>query len=167
MVIYKYNNKKGGGIMNEFMQIIWIAAMIAALILEAASFTLISVWFALGALAAVIASLLGAPVWIQTAVFLAVSICSLAVTRPVLKKMMPQKYIPTNGELDIGRNAVVIERIDPATGTGRVRIGGIDWGARTEDGSSVDEGEVVTVTAKGAAFVTVSQNRPITFKKES
>lgn len=141
-----------------FMHIIWIVIMIAALILEGASFTLVSVWFALGALAAEIAAILGAPVTLQFIVFFAVSIISLAATRPLVRKLMPKKYIPTNGELDIGKNAVVIEKIDLSAGTGRVRVEGVDWGAKSEDGSVIDEGAFVTVTGKGAASLTVRKN---------
>ena len=67
------------------------------------------------------------------------------------------KNTPTNGELDIGKKAIVIEKIDPEAGTGRVRIEGVDWGARTADSSVIEKGETVVVKAKGAAFVTVAK----------
>ena len=86
----------------------------------------------------------------------AVSVITLAVTRPVVKKIMP-KNTPTNGELDIGKKAIVIEKIDPEAGTGRVRIEGVDWGAKTADSSVIEKGETVVVKAKGAAFVTVAK----------
>lgn len=138
------------------MYVIWIIVLAAAVLVEAASFSLLSVWFAFGALAAMIAALLGAPEAVQIAVFLIVSIVSLAATRPALKKIMPKKYIPTNGELDIGKKAVVIERIDNDAGSGRVRLDGVDWGAVSADGSAIPEGASVTVTDKGAAFLTVT-----------
>lgn len=143
------------------MYIIWIIVLIAGIFAEAATFSLISIWFALGALAAVITAALGAGTPVQIAVFLAVSVISLAATRPVIRKIMPKKYIPTNGELDIGKSAVVIERIDPEAGTGRVRIEGVDWGARSSDGSVIDEGKTVIIKDKGAAYVTVEAPKTI------
>lgn len=138
------------------MCVLWIVVMVAAVIVEAASLTLLSIWFAAGALAAVIATLLGAGTGVQVGVFLSVSLILLAVTRPILKKFMPKKYIPTNGELDLGKTAVVIERIDGMTGTGRVRLEGVDWGAVSADGAVIEAGVSVTVIAKGAAYLTVT-----------
>ncbi len=143
------------------MYIIWIIVLVAGILAEAATFTLISVWFALGALAALIAAAVGADMAVQIAVFLAVSVITLAFTRPVVRRIMPKKYTPTNGELDIGKSALVIERIDPAAGTGRVRIDGVDWGARSSDGSVIDEGKTVIIKEKGAAYVTVGLTKTI------
>ncbi len=139
------------------MYIIWILLMIAAILVEAATFTLVSIWFAVGALAAVIAAVCGASVMVQIIVFLIVSVGAMLVTRPFLKKFMPNKYIPTNGELDIGKNAIVIEKIDAVAGTGRVRVEGVDWGAKTADGAVIDEGVTVVIKEKGAAFLTVEK----------
>lgn len=140
------------------MYILWIIVMIAAVLVEVASFALLSIWFAVGALAALIAAILGAGTGVQIGVFLGVSVILLAATRPLLKKFMPGKYIPTNGELDLGKTAVVIEKIDGMTGTGRVRLEGVDWGAVSADGSVIEEGVSVTVIAKGSAYLTV---RPV------
>ncbi|WP_432651785.1 NfeD family protein [Huintestinicola sp.] len=137
------------------MYILWIIVMIAAVLVEAASFALLSIWFAVGALAALVAAILGAGTGVQIGVFLAVSVILLAATRPLLKKLMPKKYIPTNGELDLGKTAVVIEKIDGMAGTGRVRLEGVDWGAVSADGSVIETGVSVTVIAKGAAYLTV------------
>lgn len=147
---------KGADIMTG-IYIFWLVVLVAAIAIEAASFTLISIWFALGALAAFIAAFCGAPWFIQIVVFLAVSIIALALTRPLLKKLMPKKYIPTNGELDIGKTAVVTERIDAAAGTGRVCLGGINWGANSVDGSVIEEGTMVVIRQKGAAYLTVEK----------
>lgn len=141
--------------MGEF--IFWLVILVASILIEVSTFALVSIWFAVGALAAMIAALLGAPMGVQIAVFLIASVVLLAYTRPLLRRLMPKGYIPTNGELDIGRSALVIETIDGTAGTGRVRLDGIDWGARTEDGSVIKEGSTVIIKAKGAAFVTVEK----------
>ena len=137
------------------MYILWIIVMVAAVLVEVASFALLSIWFAVGALAAVIAALLGAGTGVQIGVFLGVSLILLAATRPLLKKFMPKKYIPTNGELDLGKTAVVIEKIDGMAGTGRVRLEGVDWGAGSADGSIIESGVSVTLISKGAAYLNV------------
>lgn len=137
------------------MYILWIIVMVAAVLVEAASFALLSIWFAVGALAALVAAILGAGTGVQIGVFLGVSVILLAATRPLLKRFMPKKYIPTNGELDLGKTAVVIEKIDSMAGTGRVRLEGVDWGAVSADGSVIETGISVTVIAKGAAYLTV------------
>lgn len=144
--------------MNGLMNVIWIAALVTFILIEAATFSLTSVWFAVGALAAVIASALGASVAVQIYIFVGVSFVTLILSRPMVKKFMSHGYTPTNGELDIGKNAIVIERIDPVSGTGRVRLGGVDWGAKSADGAPIEEGETVTVTGKGSAFLTVSRS---------
>jgi len=139
------------------MYILWIIVLIAAALAEAATCALISIWFALGALAALIAVVCGAEFGIQLAVFVAVTVIALAITRPVVKKIMPKSYTPTNGELDIGKKATVIEKIDPKAGTGRVRLNDVDWGAKASDNSVIESGETVVVVSKGAAFVTVER----------
>jgi len=137
------------------MIILWIILVVVAVLLEAATMALVSIWFAAGALAAVVAAALGFPLWVQIAVFLIVSLVLLAATRPLLKKLMPDKYIPTNGELDIGKKAVVIETVDNAKATGRVKLDGVDWSADSWDGSVIKKDTVVIVKARGTTKLTV------------
>lgn len=67
------------------------------------------------------------------------------------------KTHPQTASLTYGKKAIVIEKIDPEAGTGRVRIEGVDWGAKTADSSVIEKGETVVVKSKGAAFVTVAK----------
>lgn len=127
------------------MIIVWVVIFVAALIVEAASFALVSIWFAAGALGALIAASLGASVTVQLIVFALLAGLLLIFTRPLLKKLFPHKFIPTNSELEIGKTAVVIEAIDNASGKGRVRLGGVDWSAAAEGGEKIPEGEIVKV----------------------
>ena len=127
------------------MIIVWIVVFVAALIVEAASFALVSIWFAAGALGALIAASLGASVTVQLIVFALLAGLLLLFTRPLLKKLFPNKFIPTNSELEIGKTAVVIEAIDNASGKGRVRLGGVDWAAASESGEKIPDGEIVKV----------------------
>lgn len=137
------------------MIIFWIIFFIAALMAEAATFALVSVWFAAGALGALITASLGGNITLQLIVFTLISGILLAFTRPLLKKLFPGKFIPTNSELEVGKTAVVTEAIDNETGKGRVRLGGVNWAAVSADGTKIPEEAVVTVTEVRSAKLAV------------
>ena len=115
------------------MAAVWLAAMVVLLIVEAIVPGLVSIWFAIGALAALIAALLNAPLWLQVVWFLAVSVASLVLTRPLAQRYVNAKVQPTNADALIGRDCVVTEGIDNLAGTGAVKIDGKVWTARAED----------------------------------
>lgn len=125
--------------------ILWAVLLVFFIIAELASVQLVSVWFAVGSLVAMITSIIGIPFWAQVTVFLVVSTILLALTRPIARRLMKGKYTPTNAELDIGRTAIVIEKV--AQTSGRVRLDGVDWIAVSADGSEISEGEKVTVVS--------------------
>lgn len=139
------------------MVVFWIIVFAVALIVEAASFALVSIWFAAGALGAMIAAVLGANLTIQLVVFAVLAGVLLFFTRPLLKKLFPGKFIPTNSELDIGKTAVVIETIDGLSGKGRVRLAGVDWAAVSSDGSKIPEGESVVIREIRSSRVVVEK----------
>lgn len=133
-------------ISNAGMSALWLIAMVALLIIEAAVPGLISIWFALGAFAALIASLLHAPFWLQIAWFLVVSVLSLILTRPLARKYVNSRVQPTNADMLIGRECVVTEDIDNVLGTGAVNVGGKIWTARADnDDLKVGAGSVMKV----------------------
>ena len=126
--------------------IFWIAALILFVVVEAVTVGLASIWFAIGALAALICALLHGPVWLQVVWFLAVSLATLILTRPMVKKYMKGKVVPTNADRNIGRTAAVTERIDNLAGTGAVKIDGVTWTARSADEQkTIEAGAMVTV----------------------
>ena len=125
--------------------VFWAVAVVAFVILELATVGLASIWFALGALCALIAALLGAPLWLQIVWFAIISVATLLLTRPLAKKYINSKTMATNADRVIGGRAVVKERIDDLAGTGAVLADGKMWSARTADGSTVDPGAIVTV----------------------
>lgn len=124
--------------------IIWLALMIGFIILEAATVQLLSTWFAAGALAAMLVSLLGGAVWLQVVVFFTVSIVLLVTLWPMAKKHIKAKAVPTNADALIGRICAVTENIDPIEG-GRVKIGDVTWSARSEQGKAIPAGTLVKV----------------------
>ena len=124
------------------MPVVWLIAVVVLLIIEAVVPGLISIWFALGALAALLASLLHAPLWLQIVWFLIVSIASLILTRPLAAKYVNARIQPTNADVLIGKECVVTEEIDDVLGTGAVAVGGKVWTARTgQEGMRLAKGD--------------------------
>ncbi len=128
------------------MSVIWLIAMVILLVVEAMVPGLISIWFAIGALAALISALFHAPVWLQLVWFFAISILTLVLTRPFVKKYVNSRVTPTNADVVIGKDAVVTERIDNLHAQGAVMLDGKVWTARTEkEQVTVEAGETVRV----------------------
>lgn len=130
----------------ESMQkLVWVVLLLLFAASEAATVGLTSIWFAAGALAALIAALLGGPLWVQITLFLAVSLLCLAAVRPLAKKHLNSKVEHTNADRAIGQEAQVTEDIDNIHGKGAVTIRGVAWTARSEDGSLIPAGTIVKV----------------------
>lgn len=125
--------------------IFWGVVMGVLLVVEALTVGLVCIWFALGALVALIAAVIGAPIWLQAALFLLVSGGALYAMRPLVRKYVNPKTVATNVDANIGKTAVVIETIDNLRGTGRVKIGSVDWTARSADGSIIEQDALVRV----------------------
>ena len=126
------------------LPVLWLIAMVVFLIVEGVVPGLVSIWFALGALAAVIAALVGAPLWLQLVWFLVVSVAALAVTRPLAKKYVNAKTMPTNADRILGKECVVREIIDNVQGTGAVAADGKVWTARmSAEDATAQVGEIV------------------------
>lgn len=127
------------------MEILWLALLIVFVIVEAATVSLVSVWFIGGAAAALIAALCGARLWLQVLLFFGVSIALLLCLRPLSKRLLKQKKVATNADSNIGKEAVVTEEIDNLQGKGAVKIAGVEWSARSVDGSVIEKDAVVLV----------------------
>jgi len=127
------------------MQILWLVLLVVFAASEAVTVGLTSIWFAAGALVALIAALLGGAVWIQITLFLAVSLLCLAAVRPLARRHLNNKVVPTNADRVIGAQAQVTEDIDNIHGKGAVVIRGITWSARSQDGGPISAGTMVKV----------------------
>lgn len=136
--------------------IIWLALIIVFFVLEAATVQLMSIWFAAGALAAMVVNLLGAEVWLQMVVFFTVSIVLLAVLWPMARKRVKAKVVPTNADALVGRVCTVTEEISPVEG-GRVKLGDVTWSARSESGDMIPVGTLVKVLKIQGAKVFVEK----------
>lgn len=127
------------------MYVVWAALIVAFCVLEGITAQLVSIWFVIGAIAALIAQLCGASLIIQIVVFIAVSIVALLVTRPIVKKKLNTKTEKTNADRCIGMQGVVTEDIDNLAPSGQVKVDGKVWTARSSAGENIPEGAVVTV----------------------
>ena len=125
--------------------IIWLVLMVAFLIAEAATVATVSLWFAAGALVALLLSLLGLQVWLQIAVFLVVSGVLLACLRPMVKRHFTPKLTPTNVDAIVGTRGVVTAEVDNVCAAGQVKLNGMEWTARSTDGSIIPPGTLVKV----------------------
>ena len=139
------------------LTVIWIVLLVLFLILEAATVQLVSAWFALGALCALLAHLCGVGVVWQVVLFLVVSAICLIATRPLVKKMTATKIQKTNADRCIGAEAVVLEEINNLKSTGLVKAMGNTWTARSENGSVIPKDAVVIVRKMEGVKLIVSQ----------
>lgn len=119
--------------------------IIIAIALEAATAQLVSIWFAGGGLAGLIAYFLHAPFWLQVIAAAVVTLILLLATRPLVRRFLRGKETRTNADRVVGRTAVVTEPIDNVLAKGRVSVLGSDWTARSLDGGAIPAGAQVRV----------------------
>lgn len=131
----------------EKIMIVWIVMAIAFAVLEAMTTNLVSIWFTIGAVAALAAYFLNASYTVQIVVFVVISVVALVLTRPLVKKFSKPKIQPTNADMLLEKEAVVTETINNTYAKGAVKIQGIVWTARSSDDSEIPEGEIVIVKA--------------------
>ena len=127
------------------MSIFWAILLVAMIILEAATAQFVSIWFAGGALAALICSMLTLEVWVQVAVFISVTLILLVLTRKIFKKLKGTTPEKTNIDAIIGQTALVTKTISNKMSEGTVKLGGMTWSARSDNGEVIEEGETVNI----------------------
>ena len=134
---------------------IWLISMVILLIIEGVVPGMVSIWFAAGALAALVVSLLGAPLSLQFTVFLVASLALLVLTRPLAKKYVNARTTPTNADRVIGQECVVKEEIDNLRGTGAVMVDGKVLTARMDkrDGKAPEGAVVKAVRIEGVRLI--------------
>lgn len=120
------------------MSWVWLAVLLLCISTEIATVSMTSLWFAVGALAAMIASAFRAPVIVQVVLFVAVSGASLWLLRPVTKKYFTPKLTRTNVDAIIGTEGIVTARIDNIHSSGTVKVAAMEWSARSTSGDPID-----------------------------
>ena len=125
------------------MEVIWLVLIILLVIVEALTFNFITIWAAIGSLAAFITAYFTNDINIQLVVFFLVTIISLIFSRPFVKKIIKFDKEATNLDSTIGKTAIVLKQVD--NDSGRVKVMGKDWAARSIDGKIIKEGSKVKV----------------------
>lgn len=125
---------------------IWLAAVILFLCLEISTVTLTSIWFAAGALAAMLVAMFNGRFVVQIIAFLIVAFGLLYATKPWAKKFIDTKKERTNADRAIGQEVRVVERVSNLDQTGRALVNGMEWTVRTEDDNiTIEQGELVRI----------------------
>ncbi len=126
--------------------IIWLVLLVVFLIVEAACpIHLVSIWFAAGALVALLVDLVGAPLWLQITLFILVSAGLLALLWPMVRKYMKPNLVATNVDALAGAVGIVVSPIDNVGASGQVKLNGMEWTARSTTGENIPTGVRVRV----------------------
>lgn len=125
---------------------LWTSAIILFIVTEAVTASLLTIWFALGSLAALIVVWLGGNLTLQIIAFIVVSAISLYLLFPLAKKHFNTKKEATNADRVIGKQGIVTETINETLGKGQVKVLGNVWSARSETGEIIEENTFVTIT---------------------
>ena len=125
--------------------IIWLVLMVIFLVLEAVTVVTVSLWFAVGALVAMLVSLIGLELWVQIVLFFIVSAVLLACLRPMVQRHFNPKLSRTNVDALIGSKGYVTADIDNISAAGQVKLGSMEWTARSANGLPIAAGAQVKV----------------------
>jgi len=129
----------------EWMAAVWFGLLVLFLWMEASTVTMISAWFALGSLGAMIVSFFGGQLWLQIVIFFVVSTVFLLSLRPLAKKYFTPRIVKTNVDSVVGAQGRVLDAIDNVAAKGRVKLGGMEWSARSTDGENISADTLVKV----------------------
>ena len=135
--------------------IFWIFIIISTLIAEIATVGLVSLWFTVGGICALICNLLKLSVVIQWVVFIVVSVLGLLLFRSFWVNKMKKEIVPTNADANIGKEVIVTEDIDNLLFKGEVKVNGQLWSAQSLDGEKIDKNAVECFKYYGVEKATV------------
>lgn len=139
------------------MAIYWFILFLFLIFIEVSTVNLVSIWFAIGSVAAMIVALFTGEVWIQTSVFVVVSLISLLITKPLVKKFKKTETIPTNIDRVIGKKGEVTKKITPDQ-YGEVKVFGIVWTAASEDTIEIGE-KVIVQEIEGVKLIVLKEEK--------
>ncbi|MDD5924396.1 MAG: NfeD family protein [Clostridia bacterium] len=131
--------------MIEYMPYFWLAVIVFMAICEFITTQLVSIWFVIGAICALVTSLITDNVFVQAGVFLVVTLVTLIATRPIVKKMKGFQKTETNSDRVIGKTADVILEVNNMLGQGQVNVEGAVWSARSDNGEVLEVGTKVRI----------------------
>jgi membrane protein implicated in regulation of membrane protease activity len=142
------------------MRWIWVALTVIFAVIEALTFGLTTIWFAIASAVMVFLSFLPIPFILQMVIFLAISAVLLFFTRPLALKKFKTGKVKTNVDSLAGKHALVTKQISEFD-RGEVKLAGQFWTARSEDGSTISEGtkcEVVRIEGAHAIVRILNEN---------
>lgn len=126
--------------------IIWLVLLVGFLAVEGACpIHLVSIWFAVGALAALVAAVAGGEIWLQILLFFVISAGLLLSFLPIVKKCLTPKLTATNVDSLIGSTGRVTAEIDNENARGQVKLGAMEWSARSASGEKIPAGTLIRV----------------------
>ena len=128
-----------------FDTILWIAVLIIMVIVEATTVSLVSIWFAGGALVALITGFFEVSFGWQVVVFFVISFVLLFFTRPLALSFFNKEREKTNIDSIIGSRAIVQKEINNLKSEGVASLNGQQWTARAMGEDIIPAGEVVVV----------------------
>jgi membrane protein implicated in regulation of membrane protease activity len=141
--------------------LVWVWAALALIFFIAEIFTagFFLICFGIGAAVAALLALLGVDAIWQLAAFIGASLVALAFLRPLAKSVGQKVANPGGIDRVIGKQAVVLEEIDPLAATGRVRIEREEWRADSIDGRTIAKDAVVKVIGVSGTRVLVREHQ--------
>lgn len=143
----------------NYLVILWLAAAVFFGVLEIFTAPLICIWFCGGAIVAALVAAFVDSQLVTATVFVVASALLLAFTRPLIKSRIAPKIQPTNADRIIGKEAVVVETIDPVENKGQIKVDGQIWSAKSEYPIEVGEKVIVSsIEGVKAVIKTVVKN---------
>ena len=136
--------------------VFWLIAMVVFIVVEASTVTLVSIWFAAGSIAALVVALTGGSLGFQVVVFLVVAMVMLIFLRDIVRKYIHPRIVPTNVDAIVGTTGFVTTPINNVAALGRVKLGSMEWSARSSNNSHIPEGALVKVDRVEGVKVFVS-----------
>ena len=139
---------------------VWLIALVAFIVIEIATMGLTTIWFAGGALIALMLALVKVSFYAQLGAFLVISIVLLVCTRPLAMKFFNEEREKTNVDSVIGKQAIVVAKIDNLKEEGQVILNGMEWSARAyETENIIPTGAVVEVKEVQGVKLMVTEKR--------
>ncbi len=146
----------------NYMIFVWLGLTVVFALLEAASAQLTTIWFALGSVVAFVLALCGVKnVTVQIIVFLAVSLASLILTRPFVKKILHKRTEATNADRNVGEIGITLSEINNLEARGEVKVNGSVWTARSKGDEPIPAGvKIRVVKIDGVKLIVETAEEP-------
>ena len=145
----------------NWLAIGWFILTLVFIFIEVNTVAMVSTWFAAGSVAAMLVSFLGGKLWLQAVVFFVVSAGLLLLLRPMVRKHFTPKLTKTNVDSVIGTTGVVTVEIQNNAASGQVKLGAMEWSARSTTGAVIPVGTLIRVDKiEGVkVFVSLAEER--------